>query len=486
MKALTELKVLFLEEGERSTRAAAWDELKPKGVLVTPVRDRETCLAKLAEDPEWLVLLDIDTTKKSIEALQDIKKVAPEAIVIVLASQQKLALVDEALVKGAWDFLIKRPDLSHLQEIPQAIARNRERKKLRLERDRIARDSECFTVAARANRDGMVVAHKGQIVFANAALRQFLGYEDGGLAGVSVEEFFPELEIDEESWTSLSDPVARREWRGQTAVRKKDGSRAKVAAILTEILNAEGEAEALVGFCLEPRAGVAVDSRQVQGAPDEIINGIVEDFKTPLAAMIGYLQVASSSEASEESQRLLSLQRVDALANRLLDMVTDHISAHGIEAGRFDVHKVPLQIDQILASAVHGRKSEAEAKEIELVLKAGKNIPAMPVDPTQLERAFSIVISNAITVSPLGGSVSVVSALKGKGVTIVVTDSGAGVSAEDIPFLFDRTKKVAKRGVEINTVGLFVARHIVQAHGGRLEAESEPAEGTTLTIFLPL
>src|SRR3972149_9718663 len=84
-------------------------------------------------DRKHSVILDLDLHRAGIETLQQISSLFPDVAVIVMASLERLTVVDEALRQGAWDFVIKQPDLSHLQEIPQAIARSEERKRLKSE-----------------------------------------------------------------------------------------------------------------------------------------------------------------------------------------------------------------------------------------------------------------------------------------------------------------------------------------------------------------
>ncbi len=136
--------------------------------------------------------------------------------------------------------------------------------------------------------------------------------------------------------------------------------------------------------------------------------------------------------------------------------------------------------------AVQDKKGEAGAKKIEIVLEAANDLPPISIDAVQIERAVGILIGNAINLSPLGSTITVSSRLQGNEVTIAVKDSGGGIFEEEIPLLFDRRKKLRRRGADINTVGLFVARHIVSMHGGRIDVQSDPLEGTTLTISLPV
>ncbi|MBI2210072.1 MAG: HAMP domain-containing histidine kinase, partial [Deltaproteobacteria bacterium] len=390
---MEKIKVLLLEGGKRPSNQTR-DELGAKGIQALPVQDLAACLAALESDNNHSVILDLDLQRAGIEAVQKIHSTFPNVAIVVLASLERLTVVDEALSQGAWDFVIKQPDLSHLQELPQAISRNEEKKRLKAEAGRSREESERLRAEAGRYQEE---ANK---------LRSALERGDGG-----------------------------------------------------------------------PK----------EKAVDEVLADIAEDLKSPLAAMIGYLEIASTiSPERAEPNQLLSIKRIGSLARRLFDLVMNHTGALDIEAGKFELQKNPFEIKQILELAVQDKQGEAIAKNVDLALEAVNDLPAISVDAVQIERALGILISNAITLSPLGGSVTVSSRLEGDRLAIAVKDSGAGIFQEEIPLLFDRRKKLRRRGADVSTVGLFVAHHIVSMHGGRIDVQSDPIEGTTLTISLPV
>lgn len=415
---MEKIKVLLLEGGKRPSNQTR-DELGAKGIQALPVQDLAACLAALEADNSHSVMLDLDLQRAGIEAVQKIHSAFPNVAIVVLASLERLTVVDEALSQGAWDFVIKQPDLSHLQELPQAISRNEEKKRLKAEAERSREESE--------------------------RLRAEAGHYQEEIRKLQAEV---ERHRDESS---------RRQ--RELAPRQEETARLQ-----------EGR-----------------DGGPKEKAVDEVLADIAEDLKSPLAAMIGYLEIASTiSPERAEPNQLLSIKRIGSLARRLFDLVMNHTGALDIEAGKFELQKNPFEIKQILELAVQDKQGEAIAKNVDLALEAVNDLPAISVDAVQIERALGILISNAITLSPLGGSVTVSSRLEGDRLAIAVKDSGAGIFQEEIPLLFDRRKKLRRRGADVSTVGLFVAHHIVSMHGGRIDVQSDPIEGTTLTISLPV
>lgn len=453
---MEKIKVLLLEGGKRPSHQTR-DELDAKGIRVTAVQDLAACLASLESDRNHAVILDLDLQRAGIEAVQQIHAAFPDVAVLVMASLERLRVVDEALRQGAWDFVIKQPDLSHLQELPQALCRGEEVKRLKAETERYREESKRLQTESERYR---LEAERAQEE--TARLRQEIERSTGEAQRLQLQvegyqEQIKALEAESEQHRSESGRLQAESQRPQEEVNR-----------LKEVL----------------RAGR--DDGLKEEAGDEVLADIAEDLKSPLAAMIGYLEIASTINPEQvEPNQILSIQRIGFLARRLFDLVMNHTGALDIEAGKFELQKSPFEINQILELAVQDKQGEAGAKKIDLALETVGDLPMISIDAVQLERAVGILISNAINLSPLGGSVSVSSRLEGNQIFIAVRDSGAGIFKEEIPLLFNRKKRLRRRGADVNTVGLFVAHHIVAMHGGKIDVQSDPVEGTTLTILLP-
>lgn len=539
------MKALWLE-AEKKSSPQVQKELSAKGIAVTPVAELPACLEALKADKDCSVIIDLDLYRKGIEAVQEIRKSAPDVPVIVLASLERLPVIEEAFKNGAWDSVTKQLDVSHLYEIPRAIARCEEKKLLRAEANRfrqeaeklqteiqssresteklqaetkryreeaekaqaeiaryreLAQSSQAETkqqedetgwlgIALQASGDGIFAADaESKLIFTNTALRDLVGYGEEELIGKGINAFVPSLQPDESSWTKLLLPYPQRRWQGKINLKKKDGSAIPVTARIIQALDGKGSMKAVVGICLkqaEPEAKPAAKTPSGDGLSEEMLDNIIDDLQTPLAAMLGYLEIASTITPDQvEPNQVLSIKRSELMARRLMDLISSHIGAMEFDANRLEIHKAPLQIDQILEPAVQSRRSEANIKNIEITVDAASNLPPIPMDGVQMERAIGILLSNAIHLSPPGGGVTVAAKLNGNEIAVAITDTGSGFSAEEIPLLFDKKKKLHRPSGAINTVGLYLAKQIVAKHGGRIDVKSDQLEGNTLTIFLP-
>jgi signal transduction histidine kinase len=222
-------------------------------------------------------------------------------------------------------------------------------------------------------------------------------------------------------------------------------------------------------------------------AVSDYILHVTQDLKGPLAAMMGYIEIAASliPEGAPANQAL-SLQRIEALARHLLELITNHTNAIEIQSGKVEMHKVTQPIKQALELAVHDRKATAGAKNVEIVLQAPDNLPPVTIDVFQIERAVGNIITNAISLSPAGSQVTVTAEAKDRELRVIVKDNGAGITEAERPNLFDRTKTLRRRGGDIDTVGLYVAERVVKLHGGRIDMESDALEGNALILCLPI
>jgi len=478
------MKILLLEGAKRSPRQI-WERLESKGFPVTPLVDLAGCTDALKSDGDAAVLIDLDHNRSGLDSIKEIRAHVQDAIILMMASPEMVALLDRALAEGASDVILKYPDLSHLEEIPYALQRMLDRRDLKRQVQLFEQRSECLLLAMHECREGIfVVAEGANLVYTNISLLRRLEYDPGDdLTGQPMEKIV--LPADGEfDWEETTEPFRARRWKGTARGKKKDGSEIPLQLSLTHYLDPRIAAEPLlVGICHTS----SLEGPEEQNVIGEYIRHVTQDLKGPVAAMMGYLEIASSvSPEHSDPQQLLSIQRIEALARHLLDLITNHTSALEIEGGKFEIHKSPIPLHQVLALAVQDRKPEAESKNIELVLQADSGLLPVAVDAFQIERAVAILISNAISLSPANGNVTVSCLGNTQEVRIGVKDSGAGIRAEEIPQLFDRLKPLRRRGGDIDTVGLFVVRHIALAHGGRIEVQSDAMEGTTLTLCLPL
>jgi len=155
------------------------------------------------------------------------------------------------------------------------------------------------------------------------------------------------------------------------------------------------------------------------------------------------------------------------------------------ESGALELHIESTDLAILLNETVASFRPQAAAAGIALSVETASNLPNVSVDPARIRQVLENLIANALRYTPRGGEVQVTGALNSdKNVWIKVKDTGRGISAEELPHIFERFyKEQASRGTGL---GLAIASSLIEAHGGSIAAESVPDQGTIILFKLPL
>ena len=216
----------------------------------------------------------------------------------------------------------------------------------------------------------------------------------------------------------------------------------------------------------------------------DFVAEVVRDFKIPLGAIRALAEVALEPQAGSlrHEQREL-LRRIDANARHMTKMASNLLDARRFEVGELELRCEPANLLDVTLGALHVARGVSEFKAVTVELDVVSIPPDVVMDVGYLDRAVWNLLDNAIRNSPAGGEV-IVSLDHRDGVAVVsVSDEGRGLPREDLPALFERHRL---RGADSRTssIGLFIAKRIVDAHGGRLDVDSEPNGGTTFSLHL--
>jgi two-component system sensor histidine kinase MtrB len=214
--------------------------------------------------------------------------------------------------------------------------------------------------------------------------------------------------------------------------------------------------------------------------------GVAHDLRNPLSALkMSAALVAPGRDASPERiQKTLALVRRQVA--RLDRMVGDLLDATRIEAGKLELQLEERDARELARAVVELYQATGASHELCLEL------PDTPVplfcDGTRIEQVLNNLVSNALKYSPVGSRVDVVVAREGEQALLSVSDQGIGLSAEERRYLFAAFKRApgARERAPGAGLGLSVARRIVEAHGGRIEVESQPGKGSVFRVRLPL
>jgi signal transduction histidine kinase len=216
-----------------------------------------------------------------------------------------------------------------------------------------------------------------------------------------------------------------------------------------------------------------------------MVSDVAHELRTPLVNVRGWLEAAQDGMAHLEPALVASLVEETVLLQHIIDDLQDLALA---DAGKLRMHPEQVSVRSILTQVAAAHQSRANAAGVELrVAVVGE--PDLSADPTRLRQALGNLVSNALRHTPAGGRVVLWARTETPGeVLIDVTDTGSGIDAESLPYIFDRfwrADRSRSRTSGGSGLGLAITHHLVAAHGGRIDVRSTPGTGTTFTIHLP-
>jgi len=212
----------------------------------------------------------------------------------------------------------------------------------------------------------------------------------------------------------------------------------------------------------------------------ELLADVTHELRTPLTVIQGNLEALLDGVYPADQAHLKSILDETQIISRQVDDLRTLALA---ESGALQLKKESTDLAVLIGATVETFRSQAEAAGVQLEVESESDLPLLDLDPERIRQVLSNLISNALRYTPRNGRVHVRCQADGNKLSLVVEDSGAGISSEDLPYIFERFYKSRDSGGM--GLGLAIAKHLVEAHGGTIGAESEPGQGTRMRVTLP-
>ncbi len=219
----------------------------------------------------------------------------------------------------------------------------------------------------------------------------------------------------------------------------------------------------------------------------QLIGDVAHELRTPLTTIKGYLEGLTDGVLPPERETYLLICQE---AERMSRLVHDLQELSRVEAGAYDLQRRPVHLATLLETAVRRLSPQYQAKGVALHLHLPRHLPTVYVDRDRMLQVLTNLLGNALHYTPAGGRVTLEASRRSRMVEVTIRDTGIGIPPEHLPYIFQRFYRVDKSRSRIgggSGIGLTIAKHWVEAHGGRIWATSAGAgQGSAFTFTLPL
>lgn len=397
----------------------------------------------------------------------------------------------EVIRAGAGDYILKT-NLTRLapaleREMREAVI-HRARRQAEEEIQRRVAELDA-TIASVA--DGLIIYNTaGEIILDNEAARRLL---DGILVE---EEFSSELPqwVDIMAHTpdgqklGIADSPAARATRGEVVTgdvlvfRHKNGAETWASVTAAPIRLRDETITGVVATYTN-----ITPLHDLQERQQIFIHMVSHDLRAPLTTIQGYAELILGELKAEQinSLKLSGTEAILRSAQRMNVMIQDLVFAARVEGSQMELKRQRVDLSAYLANMLQRSGMVFDNSRIKVDLAPG--LPPVSADYDRVERIFMNLISNALKFSPAEKPITVKALKKNGEVVVSVQDSGVGISADDLPHIFERFFRAKTRGrAEGIGLGLYITKQLVEAHGGRIWVESEPGKGSTFSFSLPI
>ncbi len=226
-----------------------------------------------------------------------------------------------------------------------------------------------------------------------------------------------------------------------------------------------------------------------QQAQQDFLANVSHDLRTPLTSIQGFSQAIAEGVAADPESARRAAQIIHDEAGRMHRMVESLLDLARIEADKLAMRQHAVEPSAVLQVVGESLTVKAQEKGVHLALQVPPELPRIPGDGDRLAQVFTNLLDNAIKHTPEGGRVTLRADVDGRGLVVVVQDTGEGIPPEDLPRIFERFYQVDKSR-ESNRrsgmgLGLAITKQIVEAHDGTIQVASKLGEGTIFTVWLP-
>ena len=468
-------KILLIEDNPGDTRLiremlAELGQVKYQLECADQLSKGLECLVKGGID---IVLLDLGLPdSQGLDTLGELIAQTLAVPIVVLTGLDDDTVGVQAVRQGAQDYLLKADVHSKLLQrvIDYAIERFHAQRELQRYVRRLESAEARFRKMIEENADGIVIMDRnGTVVFVNPSAESlfarkaedFLG-EQVGYPIVAGETTEVDIIHNGGELAIVEMRVVETEWEDEVAY----------LASLRDITEHRQAHEALV---------------ELDRAKSEFISNVSHELRTPLQSIRGFTKLMLMGKVPDPETQKEFLSIMERESKHLSGLIEGLLDMSRLESGRFQIQKQRMSIENIISDAIGNFYSLASERGVVIHMDILSALPEMEVDGERLGQVMFNLLSNALKFSPDSGDVTVKAEVKNSDLMVQVSDCGIGIPNEVMPYLFQRFYRAKDPMARGGTgLGLYISKHIIEAHGGHIWVESKLGEGSTVSFTLPL
>lgn len=234
------------------------------------------------------------------------------------------------------------------------------------------------------------------------------------------------------------------------------------------------------------------DARRLEAARRDLVAWVSHDLRTPLSALQAMTDAMVEGVVTDPEEVQRYLNQCQVAIRRMNDLIDDLFQLAQVDAGHLDLQFEPCNLSDLVSDAIGGFSANVQAKNVSITGEVDPALDPVWIAPREISRVLHNLLENALRHTPAGGKIHVQGRLQDGIAHLSIQDTGEGVDPEDLPRIFERfyrgEKSRSRDGFQRGGagLGLAIARGFIEAHGGKIWAESTPGAGTTMHFELPL
>jgi len=330
-----------------------------------------------------------------------------------------------------------------------------------------------------------------RITIFNEGAERIFGYARSEVIGTPLDRLIPERfrEAHAKHFAGFaSGPIGARTMAERQDIfgLRKNGDEFPAEASISRVSAGSEDFFSVVLRDITHQKQVEAALKQAVTARDDVLGVVAHDLRNPLSTILMQASLLQRPEPEPERRDQTPRQIIERSARRMNSLIRDLLDVAMIEAGQFKIDRTELSVADVVREATDMQRPLAESSGLQLAVEMAPNVGKIEGDRNRLLQVFDNLIGNAIKFTPAGGRITSTVSMKDGEVLFSVSDTGEGIAPENLRHMFDRFWQAATRQRRLGAgLGLPITRGIVEAHGGRIWAESTLGRGSTFFFTIP-